>query len=186
MLASTVLIAACSSAGAESPRAGQVDIVAELDITSGNVTASKNGRVFASVHGTRRGLVEVTGRNTYVPFPNSGWNARPGSGRNVLNTPHGAVIDGLDRLRGIDHGNWMEMPQPSKLVAFDIDTHGLVLRPDLKGAAAPQGQILPDLAVDDECGFVFIAGCGLDPAIDTNRGTARRSCGHPSLAAGEC
>jgi sugar lactone lactonase YvrE len=172
---------------ASAPTVGQVEIVSELDITPGNVTASKEGRVFASIHGMRRGpvqLIEVTGRNTYVPFPDESWNAKPGSGKDVLNTPHGVLIDGQDRLWVIDHGNWMDKPQPPKLLAFDINSRKLAYRHDFDKAAAPTGQILQDLAVDGDRGFVYVADCGPDPAIvvvDTNKNTARRFRGHPSL-----
>ncbi|WP_137821902.1 L-dopachrome tautomerase-related protein [Pseudomonas sp. D(2018)] len=177
------------TANAAQPEVGKVELVAELEITPGNVTASKDGRVFASVHGMRRGpvqLVEITGNNAYAPFPNDAWNAKPGSGQDVLNTPHGVVIDGQDRLWVIDHGNWMDKPQPPKLLAFDINTRELAYRHDFNGWVAPAGQILQDLAVDGERGFVYVADCGLDPAIvvvDTKKGTARRFRGHPSLAA---
>lgn len=169
------------------PKVGQVEIVAELDITPGNVTVSKDGRMFASVHGMRRGpvqLIEVTGRDSYAPFPDSAWNAKPGSGEDVLNTPHGVVIDSHDRLWVIDHGNWMPTPQPPKLLAFDIASRKLAFRHDFNKTTAPAGQILQDLAVDGERGFVYVADCGPDPAIvmvDTNKGTARRFSGHPSL-----
>ena len=173
----------------KAPQVGEVEIVAEMDITPGNVSASKDGRVFASIHGMRRGpvqLVEITGRNTYAPFPDASWNAKPGSGPNVLNTPHGILIDGKDRLWVIDHGNWMDKPQPPKLVAFDIHTRKLVFRHDFNKTAAPDEQILQDLAVDTERGFVYIADCGTDPAIvvvDLKTNKARRFAKHPSLAA---
>jgi len=173
----------------KAPQVGQVEIVAEMDITPGNVSASKDGRVFASIHGMRRGpvqLVEITGRNTYAPFPDASWNAKPGSGPNVLNTPHGILIDGKDRLWVIDHGNWMDKPQHPKLVAFDIHTRKLVFRHDFNKTAAPDEQILQDLAVDTERGFVYIADCGTDPAIvvvDLKTNKARRFAKHPSLAA---
>lgn len=176
-----------SAAPAPAPKVGQVEIVAALDITPGNVTVSKDGRIFASVHGMRRGpvqLIEVTGRDSYTPFPDDAWNAKPGSGKDVLNTPHGVVIDGRDRLWVIDHGNWMETPQRPKLLAFDIHSRELAYRHDFDKTAAPQGQILQDLAVDDARGFVYVADCGPDPAIvvvDTGKGTARRFSGHPSL-----
>lgn len=169
------------------PQVGQVEIVAELDITPGNVTVSKDGRIFASVHGMRRGpvqLIEVTGRNAWVPFPDEAWNAKPGSGEDVLNTPHGVVIDGRDRLWVIDHGNWLPNPQPPKLLAFDIASRRLAFRHDFNKATAPAGQILQDLAVDSDRGFVYVADCGPDPAIvsvDTNKGVARRFSGHPAL-----
>lgn len=181
--------ASTTATAAATPSIGQVEIVAELDITPGNVTASKEGRVFASIHGMRRGpvqLVEVTGKNTYVPFPDAGWNARPGSGPDVLNTPHGVLIDGKERLWVVDHGNWMDKPQPPKLLAFDIATRRLAYRHDFDRVTAPSGQILQDLAVDDARGFAYVADCGPDPAlvvVDLNQNTARRFAGHPSLAA---
>jgi len=181
--------ASTTATAAATPSVGQVEIVAELDITPGNVTASKDGRVFASIHGMRRGpvqLVEVTGKNTYVPFPDAGWNARPGSGPDVLNTPHGVLIDGKERLWVVDHGNWMDKPQPPKLLAFDIATRRLAYRHDFDRVTAPSGQILQDLAVDDARGFAYVADCGPDPAlvvVDLNQNTARRFAGHPSLAA---
>ena len=134
------------------PTVGQVQIVAELDITPGNVTTPSDGRVFASIHGMRRGpvqLIEVTGRTMYEPFPNDSWNAPPGSGRDVLNTPHGVVIDSKDRLWVIDHGNWLDKPQPPKLFAFDIRQRTLVFGHDFIAATAPPGQSsLPDNGTD--------------------------------------
>ncbi len=176
------------AAQAAAPEVGKVEIVAELDITPGNVTASRDGRVFASVHGMRRGpvqLIEVTGRNQWQPFPDAAWNAKPGSGPDVLNTPHGVLIDSKERLWVVDHGNWMAQPQPPKLLAFDIATRKLAYRHDFDKTTGPAGQILQDLAVDGERGFVYVADCGPNPAIvvvDTNTNKARRFAGHPSLA----
>jgi len=168
---------------------GLLEVVAELDITPGNVTVSKDGRIFASVHGMRRGgaqLIEITGRNSWKPFPDKSWNARPGSGVNVLNTAHGVAIDSQDRLWVIDHGNWMNPVQTPKLVAFDINTRQLVFRHDFTETTGPKGGIMQDLAVDGERGFVYIADCGSRPAIvvvDTQKNTARRFENHPALAA---
>jgi sugar lactone lactonase YvrE len=178
---------------ATSPKIGQVEIVAELDITPGNVAASKDGRMFASVHGMRRGpaqLIEIKpGKNNWQAFPNKSWNAAPGSGPNVLNSAHGVAIDSRDRLWVTDHGNWMpdkaEPAQP-KLVAFDIHTRRTVFRMDFPESIGPRGGIMQDLAVDAERGFIYIADCGPTPAIvvvDTNRKTARRFTDHPSLNA---
>ncbi|WP_338581400.1 L-dopachrome tautomerase-related protein [Pseudomonas sp. MAG733B] len=186
VLAAFILV---TMANAQQPEVGEVEVVAELDITPGNVTASKDGRMFASVHGMRRGpvqLVEITGFNSYAAFPNESWNAKPGSGPDVMNTPHGVVIDSRDRLWVVDHGNWMDKPQPAKLVAFDINTRQMVNRYDFSAQVAPAGQILQDLAVDGERDFVYVADCGPDPAIvsvDIKQGMARRFSGHPSLAA---
>ena len=131
---------------ATSPKIGQVEIVSELDITPGNVAASKDGRMFASVHGMRRGpaqLIEIKpGKNNWQAFPNKSWNAAPGSGPNVLNSAHGVAIDSRDRLWVTDHGNWMpdkaEPAQP-KLVAFDIHTRRTVFRMDFPESIGPRG-----------------------------------------------
>ncbi|MCU0569027.1 MAG: hypothetical protein MUF49_20805, partial [Oculatellaceae cyanobacterium Prado106] len=96
---------------AATSQVGQLELVANLDITPGNVTVSRTGRMFASVHGLRRGsaqLIEIKpGTNQWKAFPDASWNAAPGSGANVLNTAHGVAIDDQDRLWVIDHGNWM-------------------------------------------------------------------------------
>lgn len=171
---------------------GQIEIVAELDIMPGNVTVSQDGRIFATVHGRGRGdaqLIEITGRNIWEPFPNEAWNAPPGSGSDVLHTPHGVVIDSRDRLWVIDHGNWLPEAQRPKLLAFDINTSELLYRYDFDETEAPgqfpQGQFMQDLAVDAERGFVYIADSSSQrPAIvmvDINQNTVRRFEGHPSL-----
>ncbi|MEN9565276.1 MAG: hypothetical protein RLZZ69_472 [Cyanobacteriota bacterium] len=175
----------------QTPQVGQLETVAELNITPGNVTASRDGRIFASVHGMRRGsaqLIEIKpGSNNWQPFPNAEWNAKPGSGQNVLNSAHGVAIDSQDRLWVIDHGNWMPdgaEPTRPKLVAFDINTREMVYRYDFPESAT--GTIMQDLAVDGERGFVYLADCGSNPAIvvvDVNNNTSRRFEGHPALQA---
>jgi sugar lactone lactonase YvrE len=181
------------AAAVAAPKIGQLELVADLDITPGNITVSRAGRIFASVHGMRRGkaqLIEIMpGTNQWKPFPNQAWNASPGSGPNVLNTAHGVAIDDQDRLWVIDHGNWMPNNQPTaqpKLVAFDINTGNLVFRMDFDKAAAPDNQILQDLAVDAERGFVYVADSGNQAGIlvvDINQRQTWRWEGHPSLQA---
>ncbi|EDX83353.1 hypothetical protein S7335_570 [Synechococcus sp. PCC 7335] len=171
---------------------GQVEIVAELDIMPGNVTVSQDGRIFATVHGRGRGdaqLIEVTGRTTWEAFPNEAWNAPPGSGSDVLHTPHGVVIDSRDRLWVIDHGNWLPEAQRPKLLSFDINTRELLYRYDFDETEAPgqfpQGQFMQDLAVDAERGFVYIADSSAQRpaivAVDINQNTVRRFENHPSF-----
>ncbi len=172
---------------------GDLELVAQLKITPGNITVSRDGRIFASIHGMRRGpaqLVEIfPGSDNWRPFPNESWNAKPGSGPNVLNTPHGVIIDSQNRLWVIDHGNWMPDDRPvaqPKLIAFDINSGNLVFRMDFDETAAPEGQILQDLAVDDSRGFVYIADSGNRNGIlvvDTNNKRTWRWENHPSLDA---
>jgi sugar lactone lactonase YvrE len=191
LIASPNNIPTQTASNTQTPQVGQLETVAELDITPGNVTASRDGRIFASVHRMRRGsaqLIEIKpGSNNWQPFPNAEWNAKPGSGKNVLNSAHGVAIDSQDRLWVIDHGNWMPdgaEPTRPKLVAFDINTREMVYRYDFPESAT--GTIMQDLAVDGERGFVYIADCGSNPAIvvvDTNNNTSRRFEDHPSLQA---
>lgn len=191
LIASTDNTQTQSVSASQTPQVGQLEVVSELNITPGNVTASKDGRIFASVHGMRRGsaqLIEIKpGRNNWQPFPNAKWNGKPGSSNNVLNSAHGVAIDSQDRLWVIDHGNWMPNgvePTRPKLVAFDINTREMVYRYDFPESAT--GTIMQDLAVDGERGFVYIADCGSNPAIvvvDTNNNSSRRFENHPSLQA---
>lgn len=191
LIASPNNIQTQSTSVSQTPQVGQLEVVSELNITPGNVTASKDGRIFASVHGMRRGsaqLIEIKpGQNNWQPFPNAQWNGKPGSGESVLNSPHGVAIDSQDRLWVIDHGNWMPdgaKPTRPKLVAFDINTREMVYRYDFPESVT--GTIMQDLAVDGERGFVYLADCGSNPAIvvvDINNNTSRRFENHPSLQA---
>jgi hypothetical protein len=194
-LLASALLAAFASADIladSATRVGQIEIVAELPITPGNITATADGRMFATVHGMRRGpaqLIEIfPGNNRWAPFPDTAWNAVPGSGPDVLNSAHGILVDSHNRLWVTDHGNWMpdgKARQP-KLVAFDIATREVVFRHDFAPDVGPVGGIMQDIAVDAERGFVYIADCGANPAIvivDIHRNTAWKWSDHPSLAA---
>jgi sugar lactone lactonase YvrE len=178
---------------ATAPRVGQMEIVAELDIAPGNLTATQDGRMFMTIHGQRRagvGLVEITGRNSWRAFPDASWNAAPGSGPNVFNTPNGIVVDSKNRLWVLDHGLWMpngQAAQAPRLFAFDLTTRELVFRHDFSAEQIPRGNLPQDLAVDAERGFVYVAdGSGRRPAIVTLAIDSKRVTvfeGHPSLAA---
>jgi len=112
----------------------------------------------------RRGpaqLIEITGRYTWKPFPNAAWNAKPGSGPNVLNTAHGVAIDSKDRLG--NRSRQLDDRQTPKLVAFDINTRKLVFRHDFPESTGPKGGIMQDLAVDGERGFVTLPIAVADP-----------------------
>jgi sugar lactone lactonase YvrE len=180
-----------SAAETQTPKRGTIEVVAELPINPGNVTVSKDGRIFSTVHQFRRGdaqLIEVTGFNTYKPFPNQAWNAKPGSGNNVLHSVLGIVLDEQNRLWVIDNGNVEGNLQTPKLVAFDTKTGKVAFRYDFPESTAAKGTFLQDLAVDAKRGFVYIADIGgqFKPAIvvvDINKKTSRRFTGHPSLNA---
>jgi len=112
----------------------------------------------------RRGpaqLIEITGRYTWKPFPNAAWNAKPGSGPNVLNTAHGVAIDSKDRLWVIDHGNWMTTRHRSSLPSTSIPQARFP--PRLSRIDGSEGGIMQDLAVDGERGLLTLPIAAADP-----------------------
>lgn len=171
---------------------GAIELVAELPVNPGNLAVTADGRVFTTVHQFRRAeaqLVEVTGRNSYRPWPeatpDTDWNGPFASGENVLNSVLGIAADRQGRLWVLDNGLG-EPPQQPKLVAFSVKDGSLVYRYDFPPETAPPGSFLNDLAVDDREGFVYIADPGgvAEPALvilDLNAGTSRRFTASPTL-----
>jgi hypothetical protein len=179
-----------------------LEVVAELPLRPWNIAVTREGRIFATVFRNLReepALIEVTGRQTFRPFPDAEWNGIFGSSPDVLNRPHGIHIDEQNRLWVIDYGQWAILPdkgrtplpaQTPKLLAFDVNTGKLVYRLDFGDKAVPTGTSFPqDLVVDEKNGFVYLADsgiAGLPPAIivvDLNRKTTRRFEASPSLKA---
>lgn len=169
---------------------GTLEVVAELPINPGNLAVTADGRVFATVHQFRRAeaqLIEITGRDSYTPWPNAAWNGELGSGPDVLNSVLGIAIDRKGRLWVIDNGLGEPNQQP-KLIAFSLESGDPVFRHDFPADSGPVGSFLNDLAVDDERGFVYIADVGgsAKPAlvtVDLNAGTSRRFTASQSLQA---
>lgn len=173
------------------PSPGTLQTVAELPINPGNLAVTAEGRVFATVHQFRRGpvqLIEITGRDSYRPWPDDAWNGEYGSGPDVLNSVLGIAIDRKKRLWVIDNG--LGKPhQPPKLLAFDLDTGETAFRYDFPPETGPVGSFLNDLAVDDERGFVYLADVGgakIPPAVvvvNLAAQTSRRFTASEALAA---
>jgi sugar lactone lactonase YvrE len=169
---------------------GALEEVAELPINPGNLAATAEGRVFATVHQFRRAdaqLIEITGPDGYRPWPDGAWNGPFGSGPDVLNSPLGIAIDREQRLWVIDNGLG-DPPQTPKLLAFSLANGRQAFRYDFPPETGPVGSFLNDLAVDDERGFVYIADVGGDhePAlvtVDLNTQTSRRFSTSPALQA---
>ncbi|MBC8041811.1 MAG: hypothetical protein IAF08_00045 [Rhizobacter sp.] len=172
--------------------AQKIEIVAEIDVTPGNVAVSKDGRIFMTVHPLRKSnvqLVEIVNKNTLVPFPNASWNKAPGSGYDVINTPLGMVVDANNVLWVIDVGNMVKEPFQPKLLAFQVETGELVYRYDFPSNVAAKGTFVQDLVVDTENKFVYLADIGVgkfNPAIvvlDYANNISRRFEAAPSLKA---
>ncbi len=172
------------------PEPGTLEVVAELPINPGNLAVTADGRVFATVHQFRRAdvqLIEITGPDTYAPWPNTAWNAEFGSGLDVLNSVLGIAIDRKDRLWVIDNGLGKPNQRP-KLIAFSLGSGTPVFRYVFPADTGPMGSFLNDLAVDDQRGYVYIADVGgtAEPAlvtVDLNAGTSRRFTASATLQA---
>jgi sugar lactone lactonase YvrE len=179
-----------AAAAGEQLLPGALEVVAELPINPGNLAVTAEGRVFATVHQFRRAdaqLIEVTGPETYRPWPNTAWNGPFGSGPEVLNSVLGIAIDRKGRLWVLDNGLG-DPPQAPKLVAFSISDGKPVFRYDFPPETGPAGSFLNDLAVDDERGFVYIADPGgtREPGlvtVDINQPSSRRFSASPALQA---
>jgi sugar lactone lactonase YvrE len=162
-LCALVSLASCSRHRLNLLGTRELEVVAELDVTPGNMTISRDGRMFATVHGLRRGpaqLIEITGRTTWKSWPTKGWNRTPGKATDVLNSPLGVVVDHRDWLWVIDSGNFLAKPLPPKVVAFDVKTGALKFRLDFPKAVAPRGSLLQDLAVSPDGRYLYIADSG--------------------------
>lgn len=170
-LISLVLAFSLSVEDIKTPKYGTLEIVALLEVCPGNVAVSHEGRIFASVHPLRKGpvqLMEVLGDNQYEPFPSPSWNKRPGTGRNVIHSPLGVVVDDNNWLWVIDGGNVLMQAKQPKLLAFDVKTRKLMFRYDFPTRIAPVGSFLQDLVVDVKNQMVYLAdvgGQGIEPAI---------------------
>jgi sugar lactone lactonase YvrE len=184
------LIQPLVAAGGEQLLPGALEPVADLPINPGNLAATADGRVFATVHQFRRGpvqLIEITGPDSYRPWPDAAWNGPFGSGPDVLNSVLGIAIDRLGRLWVIDNGLG-DPPQRPKLVAFSLADGQPVYRYDFPPETGPVGSFLNDLAVDPERGFVYLADVGgqHEPAlvtVDLNNDGSRRFAASPALQA---
>ncbi|MEO1450555.1 MAG: L-dopachrome tautomerase-related protein [Bacteroidota bacterium] len=157
--------------------ASALEVVAELDIRPGNVAVNAEGRVFATVHPLANPtlqLIEITGKDSYVPFPNAAWqNATGTPDSKKLDTPLGIRIDKNNVLWIIDMGQRLGT---TRLFGFDIATKKEVFRYDFPADIAPKGSFIQDLAVDEDNGWVYLADIA-NPgivALNTETKEARR------------
>lgn len=141
----------------------------------GNVAVSDDGRIFFTVHPESRPpgnrLLEwVDG--AAVPYPNG--TVQP----HLFNTILGVVVDRQYRLWTIDNGN--HGFGTARLLAFDLDSTGLVHDHEFSSEVAPAGSFLQDLQVSADGKWVFIADASFwrkSPAIivyDVATRSARR------------
>ena len=160
-----LLLSLLLSAGLTAQKIGDFEIVAEMNIRPGNVTASKDGRVFTTIHpliSPKVQLVEITGKSTYEAFPDKSMQNTAGEpSADKFDTPLGAVIDKDNVLWVIDIGLNLGV---TRLFAFDISRGKEVFRFDFPAEIAPDGSFVQDLAVDKINGWVYLADIA-DPGI---------------------
>lgn len=151
---------------------GDIKVIAGLDFTPAGVSVSSNGRVFVSKNALRTSLdtpnlVELTSKETYLPFPDRSWNLSNGSSADRINTAQGILIDSNNHLWIVDHGNFISPMTQPKVLAFDITTNKLIYSYLLPPTSAKVGSFIQHIAVDEKNGFVFLTdlGLGAKPAI---------------------
>ncbi|MDH3266111.1 MAG: hypothetical protein OEM25_04010 [Gammaproteobacteria bacterium] len=141
----------------------------------GNVTVSRTGRVFFTVHPEARPrgnklLEYVNGAS--VPFPDGA------SQQSLFDTVLGLVVDRHNRLWTIDHGN--HGMRAARLLAFDLESGELIHDHSFDSDIAPAGSFLQDLQVSADGNTIVIADASFwkkQPAIivyDVAAATPRR------------
>lgn len=167
------------------PVAGNIEVVAELPIRPGNVTATEQGRTFATVHPLDKPsglqLIEITGTQQYHAWPSPTYQ---NDGKNFtedrIDSPLGIYRDSQSRVWIVDMG--MHIGK-TRIWGFDIDSGKLIQKIDLPTNIAPAGSFVQDLVVDDKNGWIYLADIA-DPgliAVNMTTGQARRFGQHPSL-----
>ena len=159
--------------------AGELEIVAELPHTPGNITLSQGGRVFVSMHQLFQPPFAVAELidGALIPFPNAAWSDHSVASDNKLNAVLGiqAAADGL--LWMLDNG--VGTGQPAKLVAWDLAAGSLAHNIALAPPAVAPNSFPNDLAVDLTNNRVYIADTAFGPnpaliVVNIADGSARR------------
>lgn len=189
-LAATILVATLIGAAQQAlatPTVGALEEVATLPIRPGNVTATRSGRVFATVHPLDKPsglqLIEITAPDSYRPWPDARVQSDTGNkGDDRLDTPLGISQDNKGRLWVTDMG--LNLGK-SRIWGFDIASGERLHKIELPAAVAPKGAFVQDLAVDAERGWIYLADIAPPGLIAVNiaTGEARRFDGHAALQA---
>lgn len=144
---------------------GDLEIVAKLSIAPGNVTASKDGSVFATIHPLRPQhvqLIEITGKNTFKAFPDESYQSKATHKNDfAFDSPLGILIDRKNRLWVVDAG--LNLGK-TRIFAFDIVSRKEVMRFEIPEEIASRTSFVQDIAVDDVNEWVYLADFG-NPGI---------------------
>jgi len=144
-----------------------LEVVAELEMRPGNVAVNQKDRVFTTIHplgnpNTNLQLVEITGKDSFEPFPNAEYQSAVGkSTDDQFDSLLGIRIDNNNTLWVIDMG--LNLGK-TRLFGFDVATKEEIFRFDFPENIAPKGSFIQDLAVDEINGWVYLADIS-DPGI---------------------
>lgn len=164
---------------------GQLEAVVELPFRPGNVAATKDGRVFSTVHpfAGEQGiqLLEVTGQQSFKPWPSEQYQSPKGQfSDETIDTPLGITKDKRGGLWIVDMGLHIGK---TRIWGFDIDSGELISKIVLPTDIAPANSFVQDLVVDRERGWVYLADLA-NPgilAVELATNKVRRFGNHPSL-----
>lgn len=187
LLLSTSIFMVAPPVFASSPTVGTLETVAELPIRPGNVTATRDGRVFSTVHPLDKPsgiqLMEVTAPDRYRPWPDGSYQSDAANRSDErIDTPLGIAQDSKGRLWITDMG--LNLGK-TRLWAFDIASGQRIHKIELPAEVAPKGAFVQDLAVDAERGWVYLADIAPPAliAVEIATGKAHRFSGHTALQA---
>lgn len=179
--------AQAAPAAVQTPIADKVEVVAQLPIRPGNVAATEQGRVFATVHPldkpTGVQLIEITGKRQYHAWPSKAYqNDGEHFTDDRIDSPLGIYRDSKQRIWIVDMGLHVGK---TRIWGFDIRSGKLAKRIDLPTQIAPAGSFVQDLVVDDKRGWIYLADIANPGLIAVNiaSGEARRFGKHYALQA---
>ncbi len=177
------LLVSLSQLSMAAPSVGPLEEVATLPIRPGNVTATRDGRVFATVHPLDKPaglqLIEITAPNRYHAWPDSSVQSEAGNkSEGRLDTPLGIAQDTRGRLWVTDMG--LNLGK-SRIWGFDIASGQVRHTLELPSEIAPKGAFVQDLAVDAEKGWIYLAVIAPHFAVVTR--IAPPDIDHPALIA---
>ncbi|MEM7208843.1 MAG: L-dopachrome tautomerase-related protein [Pseudomonadota bacterium] len=186
LLSPAIAPAANTSADDATVPVGTMEVVAEMELSPGNVATSEEGRVFATIHPLRESslqLVEIMDDSSLVPFPNLEMQLVAGDTAisEKFDDPLGLVFDNQNRLWFVDVGLSLGHP---RVFAYDIDTGEELYRFDVPIEFITDSSFVQDLAIDEDRGFIYLADAA-DPAIiviDVKKGSYRRIVHDASMA----
>ena len=164
-----------------------IEIVAELDISPGNITVTPEGRIIVSLHQhfePEPRVAEVIDGNELRPFPNAEWNNPDKAHEERLDTVLGIQTDTKGIVWMLDNG--MRSGVTPKLVGWNLEENTLYQVIDIPEPVSHENSFLNDLAVDRDKDYIYIADpMGDDSAlvvVNLEDGSSRRVLeGHESV-----